>query len=119
MSHTVSIKTQFKDVAAIASACTDLGLPAPITGTHKLFSTTETGVAVRLNGWTFPIVIDTATGEAKADNYNERWGKNSELQRFTQAYAVAKATALAKSKGLIVRKQIAANGTVKLVCSGF
>ncbi len=62
MSHTVSIKTQFKDRAALASACSEMGIPAPVAGTHDLFASKHTGLAVRLPGWNYPVVIDTATG---------------------------------------------------------
>lgn len=37
MSHIVTIKTRVKDPAALAAACTRLGLDPPVQGTAKLF----------------------------------------------------------------------------------
>ena len=38
MSHIVSIKTEVRDPTAVAEACRRLGLPEPVQGTAKLFS---------------------------------------------------------------------------------
>ena len=37
------------------------------------------------------MVVDTATGSAKYDNYGGRWGAQKEFDAFLQAYAVEKA----------------------------
>lgn len=58
LSHIVEIKTQVRDAAAVAAACQRLGLPPPATCTVKLFSGSETGLAVELPGWQYPVVCD-------------------------------------------------------------
>lgn len=121
MSHTVTIKTQFKDPAAVLAAAKEMGLAEPKIETVNLFQSGHqfTGYAVRLPGWMYPVVIDTATGEARFDNYNGKWGKQEELNRLTQLYGVHKATIEAKKRGLIVRRQAGKNGAIQLVCTGY
>src|SRR5687768_14611396 len=64
MSHIVAIQTQVRDAAALAAACTRLGLGQPAHGTAELYSSRATGQIVRLEGWHYPVVIDTATGKS-------------------------------------------------------
>src|SRR5665213_4504958 len=94
MSHIVSIKTKVTDPAALSAACRRLGLEQPVQGTAILFSAKATGLIVKLPGWHYPAVADVATGDVKFDNYNEAWGKQSELDKLLQAYAVEKALSL-------------------------
>ena len=62
MSHLVSIKTEVRDAAAVQAACQRLRLPQPVQGTHKLFSSSATGLAVQLPKWRYPAVCDVASG---------------------------------------------------------
>ena len=114
MSHVVSIKTEVRDVAAIRAACRRLNIDQPEQGTFKLFSGEATGVAVRLPDWTYPVVCDVATGELSFDNYNGRWGDQTELDAFLQGYAVEKARLEARKRGHTVTEQSLADGSVKL-----
>ena len=93
MSHIVTIATKVTDPAAVAAACLRLDLPEPVHGTAKLFEGEATGLLVRLPGWMYPVVVDTATGEARYDNFGGSWGDPKQLDRFVQIYAVEKATA--------------------------
>ena len=106
MSHIVEIKTQVRDPVAIAAACRRLGLSEPFQKTVKLFTSTETGLAVQLPRWNYPVVCDVATGAVKYDNYNGRWGDQQELNKFLQAYAVEKAKIEAHKKGHSVTEQV-------------
>src|SRR4051794_29345372 len=99
MSHIVTIQTQIKDPAAVVAACLRLGLPEPVQGTAKLYNASATGLIVRLPGWNYPVVCDTAKSEARFDNYNGAWGEQKELDRFLQMYAVEKAKSEARRKG--------------------
>jgi hypothetical protein len=99
MSETVKIKTQVNDLGALTAACGRLGLAAPVEGEHKLFAEKVTGHAVKLPGWNYPVVFNTATGEAKFDNYNERWGKQAELDKLVQHYAAEKTKIMLRRKG--------------------
>ena len=117
MSHLVEIKTEVRDAAAVGAACQRLKLEAPTHDTVKLFSGEATGVIVKLPGWKYPVVFKTASGEAQFDNYNGRWGKQAQLDRFLQGYAVEKAKLEARRKGHTVTEQSLADGSIKLTVS--
>jgi hypothetical protein len=114
MSHIVSIKTKLLDAAAVNAACRRLGLEEPVSGTVELFSAEATGLLVKLPGWIYPAVIDTTSGEVKFDNYNQRWGKQVELDKLLQMYAVEKARAEARRMGNTVTEQALTDGSIKL-----
>jgi hypothetical protein len=115
MSHVVSIKTQVRDPAAVAAACRRLGLEQPTQGKAQMYGgQTLEGLLVQLPGWRFPVVINTATGEVKCDNFNGHWGEQEHLDRFLQAYAVEKATLEARKRGHAVKEQTLGDGSVKL-----
>lgn len=114
MSHIVSIKTEVRDATAIRAACRRLNLAEPVHGTTQLFSGEATGLAVRLPDWTYPVVCDVATGQLNYDNFEGRWGEQQELDRFLQAYAVAKTQIEARKKGHTVSEQALADGSIKL-----
>jgi hypothetical protein len=92
LSHIVTIKTEVRDVAAVGAACRRLELPLPIQGTAQLFGGQASGLIVRLTGWTYPVVIDTASGQVHYDNFNGAWGDQAQLDRFLQIYAVELST---------------------------
>lgn len=119
MSHTATITTQVKDPEAIKAACKRLQLPTPEFGKHTLYDgTVATGWAVMLTGWVYPVVFDTTTGKAAYDTFGGRWGDEAHLNRFTQAYAVAKSTMALKAKGYRVTEQQQKDGSVRLVATG-
>ena len=72
------------------------------------------GLIVRLPDWTYPVVIDTTTGQVHYDNYNGAWGDQSQLDRFLQIYAVEKARIEARKKGHQITEQSLADGSIKL-----
>lgn len=90
MSHIVSVRTEIRDRLAVDTACSRLKWPAPVVGTHRLFSTTAEGLGVKAPRWQYPIVCDLKSGELSYDNYEGRWGDPVELDRFKQSYAVEK-----------------------------
>jgi hypothetical protein len=112
MSHIVAIKTKVHDAAALTAACRRLSLAEPVHGTVRLFSGDATGLSVKLPGWQYPIVIDTAEGAIKYDNYEGRWGDPAELGRLLQMYAVEKAKLEARKKGYSVTEQIRQDGNI-------
>jgi hypothetical protein len=114
MSHIVKIVTRVRDAAAVAAACTRLGLPQPIQGAARLYSGQASGLLVQLPGWRYPLVIDTASGEARFDNFYGRWGTMAQYDRFMQAYAVEKARLEARRKGCQVREQALHDGSIRL-----
>ena len=61
-----------------------------------------------------PRIFKTATGEAQYDNYGGRWGDQSRLEQFLQAYAVEQTKIEARRKGHSVSEQSLADGSIKL-----
>jgi hypothetical protein len=114
VSHIVTIKTEVRDPAAVIASCRRLGLAQPQQGTTRLFSGEATGLLVQLPSWRYPIVCDTAEGTIRYDNYGERWGSSTQLDRFMQAYAIEKVHLEARREGHGVTEQALADGSVKL-----
>ncbi len=114
MSHIVEVKTECHDPAAVAAACARMGLPPPAPGTARLYEGEASGLLVKLPGWLYPAVVDTATGAVRYDNYGGSWGEPAELGCFLQAYAVAKATAEARRRGHAVAEQALPDGSIRL-----
>jgi hypothetical protein len=114
VSHIVQIKTEVRDPDAVRAACRRLELAEPIHEMVQLFSGSVTGLAVRLPNWNYPVVFDTAKGEARYDNFNGRWGEQKHLDRFMQAYAIEKAKLEARKKGHTVTEQALTDGSIKL-----
>jgi hypothetical protein len=112
VSHIVEIKTEIRDPVAVAAACQRLGMPEPMHGTAKLFEGEAAGWLVKLPGWLYPIVIDTATASVRFDNFNGNWGSPEQLDHFLQAYGVAKAAIEARKQGLSVAERTLADGSI-------
>ena len=114
MSHIVTIATEVRDPDAVAAACRRLGLPEPAHGTARLFEGEAAGLLVRLPGWLYPVVLDTADGRVRFDNYNQAWGRQEELDRFLQAYAIERTRLEARKRGHTVVEQALSDGSVRL-----
>ena len=114
MSHLVTIKTEVRDAAAVRAACQRLRLPAPTEGTHGLFSSQASGLAVALPQWRYPVVCDVSTGQLHYDNFRGNWGEQKHLDAFLQAYAVEKAKLEARRQGHHVTEQQLTDGSIKL-----
>ena len=114
MSHIVSVRTKIRDRQAVESACSRLKWPQPVTGSHRLFSTTVEGLGVRAPRWQYPIVCDLQSGQLSYDNYEGRWGDPAELDRFKQSYAVEKTKIEARRQGRSVSELTLSDGTVQL-----
>jgi hypothetical protein len=114
MSHIVSVHTRITDQLAITAACKRLGLATPTHGTAKLYSGEATGLLLQLPGWQYPVVIDTASGIVKYDNFEGKWGEKAVLNKFLQIYAVEVAKQEARKKNLVVTEQDLEDGSIKL-----
>jgi hypothetical protein len=114
LSHIVSIKTQVRDLQAVRAACHRLQFSEPRQGTAQLFSTEVTGLIVAFPDWRYPVVCDIPTGQLHYDNFEGRWGDESHLHRFLQAYAVEKATIEARRQGHSVRESVLTDGSIRL-----
>ena len=114
MSHVVTINVQIRDPVALAAACTRLGLSQPVQGKTQLFSAEAEGLIVKLPGWTYPVVIDTAKSTIAFDNFEGSWGEQKELDKLLQAYAVEKSRIEARRAGHSVAEQLLPDGSIKL-----
>ncbi len=114
MSHVVVIKSEVRDAAAVRAACQRLGLPPPVEGAHRLFTSSATGLAVQLPKWRYPAVCDLSSGEMHYDNFRGHWGDPAKLDQFLQAYAVERAKAEARRKGHQVTEAKLPDGSIKL-----
>ena len=76
MSHVVTIKTDREGRGGRACGVPALGLPQPVQGTHRLFTSSATGLAVQLPKWRYPVVCDLTTGQLQYDNFKGHWGDN-------------------------------------------
>ena len=114
MSHVVKISTQIKDLSAVRQACVRLELQPPVHGDHQLYNSVETGWAVHLRGWRYPIVCKIDVGDVAYDNYEGRWGSQSRLGDFFQRYAVEKAAIEARRQGYSSSEQLLEDGSIKV-----
>jgi hypothetical protein len=116
LSHIVKCKVEMKNTGALTKAIDHLKLNNLGRGSHKLFGgQVADGIAVKLEGWSYPVVINTETGEAKYDNYGGSWGKQVELDKLVQRYAVEVTREQALLSGFSVEEQLQANGNINLV----
>ena len=117
MSHVLTIKTEVRDAAAVRAACQRLHLPQPVQGTHRLFTSSATGLAVALPKWRYPAFCDLDTGQVQYDNFNGHWGEQKHLDSFLQSYAVEKAKIEARRQGHVCTEQPLSDGSIKLTIS--
>jgi hypothetical protein len=124
MSHFTEIKTQIKDIAALRSACQELGLAllqnAKARGYYE--NKTKGDYVIRLKGpydiavnkqkdGTFGLTADLWQGHVEKE-VGKSYGK------LLQLYGVHKATLEARKKGLSVLRRPHQNGAIKLVLMG-
>ncbi len=114
MSHIVEIKTEIRDEQAVKAACTRLNLPQPEHKTTRLYSATVSGLCVQLPGWQYPVVANLQSGQVSYDNFNGHWGRQEELNKFLQAYAVEKAKLEARKKGHTCSETRLQDGSIRV-----
>jgi hypothetical protein len=117
LSHILTIRTEVRDAEAVRAACNRLGLEQPVQGTARLFEGEASGLLVKLPDWTYPAVVDTASGQVRFDNYGGHWGDPKHLDAFLQAYALEKAKLEARKRGHTVYEQPLPDGSIKLTIS--
>ena len=111
MSHTVSIKTQIKDLEILKRAVKELTKllkrRVVIIGEGKVevnfydgVKRVKNGIAIKIEGWRYPIVIDLDTGEVFYDDYRGRWGNVEDIKKLKQLYAVETVLDIAQKQGV-------------------
>lgn len=120
MSHIVTCKVEMKNVDCLNRAIKHLGLEnLGNKKQHKLFGGQQAaGIAVKLPGWSYPVVINPETGVAVYDNYGGHWGKQEELDKLVQRYAIETTIDQAVAGGYIYEENRLANGDVELLMTG-
>ena len=124
MSHFTTIATQIKDIAALRSACGELGFQVMENTTARGYSTNTTkgDYVLRLKG-----PYDIALNKQPDGTYGlttDWWDGHVEKEvganygRLLQLYAVHKATAEARKRGHSVQRKQQKNGAIKLVIGG-
>ena len=124
MSHFTTINTQIKDIEALRSACTELGLSLLQNANARGYvsNTTKGEFVIRLKG-----PYDIALNKQKDSSYGitaDLWAGHVEKEvgtkygRLLQLYAVHKATREARKKGHFVTRSAKQDGSIKLVIAG-
>ena len=104
MSHTVKVKVELKDCAALARVVIAIGGSVLGEGTHALYAAAEQGFGFTLPGWQFPLVLKD-NGELAFDDYKGAWGKVSDIDKLKDAYALSVARSAAEQQGWLCEDQ--------------
>lgn len=79
MSHTTTIKVQIKDMNILEKALQELNIPYQ-KGTFQLYSSSHSGIAIKLEGWKYPVIF--SKGKIHYDNYGGNWGNQTKLEEL-------------------------------------
>jgi hypothetical protein len=117
-SHTVKVRVEFANAAALAAAVAAVGGEYIGRGEFELFERERgggrqrfAGLGFRLPGWNYPLIAQ-AGGELAFDNFNGHWGDVADLDRLRAEYAAAAAELAAAALGWISERQ--PNGAVRV-----
>jgi hypothetical protein len=124
MSHFTTIQTQIKDIAALRTACAELGVELIENGVARGYgsNTNKGDLVIRLKG-----PYDIAVNRQPDGSFGlttDWWDGHVEREvganygRLLQLYAVHKAQAEARRKGYTTRRQTLGDGSIKLVIGG-
>lgn len=106
MSHTATVKMEFRDKEKLKETCERLGYTCQV-GSHsvRLYSeTVQADMSISLPGWKYPIAIKD--GQIKYDNYNGSWGKITELENLQDQYSRDMVFAQAMANGYQVEEVV-------------
>ena len=119
MSHTTRRKSAIKDVDILKKAVARIpGAEYQGIGrANRYGGQANQGHMVKLPGWNYPVTIDLATGECTFDNYGGHWGKDEQLDKLNQGYAVEAAKAKAEEENRECEEIKLDDGGIKLVIS--
>ena len=124
MSHFTTIKTQIKDIEALKSACTEMGLPVLEKAQARGYYDNQTkgDFVIKLKG-PYDIAVQKQsdntfglTADLYAGHVENEVGPN--YGKLLQLYGVHKATREARTKGLSVLRQNRKDGSIKLILLG-
>ena len=124
MSHFATIETQIRDIAALKTACAELGLDINENAVARGYAgNTRSGeYVIRLKG-PYDIAVNKTpdgtyglTTDWWAGHVEKEVGKN--YGRLLQLYGVHKAQIEARKKGYTTRRQTLGDGSIKLLIGG-
>ena len=113
MSHITRRKSAIKSVDILKKACKRVKGAEYIGRVSQARGAKQGGHQFKLEGWNYPVTVDVNTGECSFDNYGGRWGKESELDKVKQGYAVEAAKAQAEVEGHEFEEQLLSDGSIK------
>jgi uncharacterized membrane protein len=85
MSHVVTLEYKLTDRGALEQACSKLGLTIKARATGEGSLHNITGLGIKLPNWNYDVII-TEDGKVNYDNWNGRWGNQSELNKLITQY---------------------------------
>ena len=124
MSHFTTVKTQIKDIAALRSACAELGLTVKQNAQARGYyeNKTKGDYVIKLKG-PYDIALNQQpdgsfgiTADLWEGHVEKEVGKN--YGKLMQPYGVHKVALEARKKGLSVLRRPQQNGSIKLVLMG-
>lgn len=98
LSHTLAVKIEMRDHAALTAAAKVLGGSALGEGSHHFYSSTEQGFGIRLPGWTYPMVAKP-DGTLAYDDCGGRWGNARDIDKLYALYTLQLARTEAERLG--------------------
>lgn len=104
MSHTVTVRVEYRDLDALAAAVVTLGGKVLGQAAHRLYEGSVYGWGAQLPGWRYPIVLGE-DGVLAYDDYEGRWGDVQALTRLRERYAIEAARRAAEAQGWIAQDQ--------------
>jgi len=121
MSHFTTVNTQIRDIAALRAACTELGLEVIENAEARGYASNRVrgDFVIKLNG-PYDVALQRRPDGCYA-LHADLWQGHVERElgsgfgRLKQFYGVHKATLAARRRGLSVRRQQLANGSLRLV----
>jgi len=131
MSHTVKTKSVAvknpaileKAVQALIAQGANVSLPNGLNNQAvKLYQSQHSGIAIKLEGWKYPVVVDTTKGELAYDNFDGSWGKQLQLDELLQEYVKQEAIDVYSAQGYMVDElntQYLPNGDLELHLKAF
>jgi hypothetical protein len=116
MSHTVQIKTHFKDLDVLQGICDAANVMLKRQNEHVyLYSGTYPAVAsFELENWRYPVAIQE-DGSIVFDNFNGYWGNIEPLHKIMQRYSVEKTKKEARLAGYSVQEVELEDGSIDLL----
>jgi len=104
VSHTTTVKVEFKDSESLAGAVLAMGGQVLGLGEYELFQTWERGFGFHLEGWQYPCVLRSDMAIA-FDDYNGHWGNAQDLETLKSQYAIAVARKACENQGWVCEQQ--------------